>query len=114
MNTLDRRKFVVVCSALGFSSTLFPGVLWGMAQSASTTPSNSKNPAPAATSGPPRETSAWKVTREMISGAAAIAGVTIDEDQKQMMLAMLNDDLKSYEKIRDLHLQNSIDMALIF
>ena len=118
MATLDRRKFVTVCSALGFSSTLFPGALWGMAQAAPATPipptpSNNKTPSTAANA-PSQEAPSPKITRDMIAGAAAIAGVTIEEDQKQMMLALLNDDLKSYGKIRDLHLPNSVDMALIF
>ncbi|MBV9144828.1 MAG: hypothetical protein JO065_02855, partial [Acidobacteria bacterium] len=46
---LDRRRFLAVCSQLGLTSTLLPGVLWSMADSQG------------------------KVTKEMIENAAAVA-----------------------------------------
>lgn len=107
MDTFDRRKFMAVCSSIGLGSTLFPGVLWGMSQESSspaTTPGPQPSPSPT-----PK-----KITAEMIAGAAAIAGVTIEDSQKQLMLSLLNDQLKAYEKIRELHLPNDVQMALIF
>jgi Asp-tRNA(Asn)/Glu-tRNA(Gln) amidotransferase A subunit family amidase len=50
----------------------------------------------------------------MIDSAAAIAGVHIEDNQKQLMLQMLNDDLKGYQQVRELHLANSVQPALIF
>src|SRR5438105_9622577 len=107
MDTFDRRKFMAVCSSIGLTSTLFPGVLWGMAQEGSspaTTPGPQPSPSP----------SPKKITAEMIAGAAAIAGVSIEDSQKQLMLSLLNDQLKAYEKIRELHLPNDVQMALVF
>src|SRR5262245_31352 len=64
---LDRRRFLAVCSGLGFGSTLFPGTLWAIAQ------------------GKPA------ITRDMIEQAAAIAGVAIPDASRQMMLDNLNE-----------------------
>src|SRR5215472_4992775 len=55
---LDRRAFLAVCSGLGLTSTLMPGVLWAMAAEKT------------------------RVTREMIDNAAAIADVPIPDEYK--------------------------------
>jgi hypothetical protein len=89
---IDRRKFVAACSGLGLGSTLFPGVLWVQAQ----------------------EKGAVKITKEMIDAAAAIAGVAISEDYKQMMLDNLNEQAKGYDAIYALHIGNSVEPALLF
>src|SRR5688500_1828019 len=62
----ERRRFLAVCSTFGLSSTLFPGVLWSLAD---------EQP---------------RITTEMIDEAAAIAGVSIADEHKQMMLGTLN------------------------
>ena len=87
---VDRRRFLAVCSALGLSTTLFPGVLWAMAEEAK------------------------KVTKEMIDNAAVIADVPIPDEDKQMMLDSLNQQAKGYEDIYKLHIPNSEPPALIF
>ncbi|MGC1483020.1 MAG: amidase [Candidatus Acidiferrum sp.] len=89
---LDRRRFLSTCSGLGLSGTLFPGVLWGQAQSQG----------------------AAKITKEMIDNAAAIADVPIPEEDKEMMLDNLNQQAKSYEAIYALHIPNSVAPCLIF
>jgi Asp-tRNA(Asn)/Glu-tRNA(Gln) amidotransferase A subunit family amidase len=86
----DRRYFLAVCSRAGFAGTLFPGVLFAMAES---------KPA---------------ITRDMIDNAAAIAGIQIADEYKDMMLADLNTQVKDYAKIRDLHLANSVGSAVDF
>src|SRR5258708_20281740 len=63
---LDRRTFLTVCSSLGLTTTLLPGVLWAMADEKG------------------------KVTRDMIDHAAAIAGVPIADEYKDAMLETLN------------------------
>jgi hypothetical protein len=55
---VDRRRFLAACSAVGLTTTLFPGVLWAMAEEAK------------------------KVTREMIDSAAVIADVPIPDEDK--------------------------------
>src|SRR5438552_11436409 len=87
---LDRRRFLGVCSALGVSSTLFPGVLWALAEQKE------------------------KVTKQMIDEAALVADVPIADEYKQMMLDGLNDQIKGYEEIFKLHIANSVPPALIF
>lgn len=86
----DRRRFLAACSALGVSSTLFPGVLWALA------------------SGKPA------ITKDMIDQAATIADVAIPDDAKAMMLDSLNERIKDYEAIEKLHIPNSAPSALIF
>jgi Asp-tRNA(Asn)/Glu-tRNA(Gln) amidotransferase A subunit family amidase len=87
---LDRRKFVAICSGLGLTSTLLPGVLWAMAE---------EKP---------------KVTREMIDSAARIADVPIADEYKDMMLEGLNGYSESFEAIYQLHIKNEVAPAVIF
>jgi Asp-tRNA(Asn)/Glu-tRNA(Gln) amidotransferase A subunit family amidase len=87
---LDRRRFLAVCSQLGLTSTLFPGVLWGMAEPQG------------------------KITKEMIDSAADVADVPIPDDTKQAMLDGLNENKKHFEDIYNLHIPNSTAPAYIF
>jgi Asp-tRNA(Asn)/Glu-tRNA(Gln) amidotransferase A subunit family amidase len=87
---LDRRRFLATCSGFGLSSTLFPGVLWVLA---------ADKP---------------KITAEMIDQAAAIADVPIPPEDRQMMLDGLNERIKGYDKIYNLHIANSVAPALVF
>lgn len=89
---LDRRRFVSICSGLGLTGTLFPGVLWAQAQAQG----------------------AAKITKEMIDSAAAIADVPIPEEDKEMMLDNLNQRAKGYDAIYALHIPNSIAPCLVF
>src|SRR6201996_2955089 len=98
---LDRRSFLALTSRLGIASTLFPGALYTLAAQA-----QQANPA-AAPAQP-------KITPGMIDQAAALAGITIAPEQKQMMLDGLNQQRDGYEAIRKLHLPNSIPPAYIF
>jgi len=87
---LDRRRFLAVCSQLGLTSTLLPGVLWAAAEPQG------------------------KVTKEMIDNAAEVADVPLPDDYKQAMLDGLNENKKSYEEIYKLHIPNSVPPAYIF
>src|SRR5688572_4471676 len=90
----ERRRFLAVCSTFGLSSTLFPGVLWSMADD---------QPAAAAA-----------ITADMIDEAAAVAGVTIADEHKEMMLSALNDRRRQIEAIRKLDIPNSVAPAFSF
>src|SRR5260370_28538522 len=68
MTMLDRRDFMKACSGMGLAGTLFPGVLWAQAQAES----------------------AKKITKEMIENSAAVTGVSIADENKEMMLEDLN------------------------
>ncbi|WP_047492633.1 amidase [Terriglobus sp. TAA 43] len=104
---MDRREFLERCGAAGLGQTLFPGALLGlMAQSASAqqaakyeAPRISENPA---------------ITLEMLAAAAAIAGITLTDEQKKMMLGDVITQLKGLQAIRDLHLPNSVAPADVF
>jgi hypothetical protein len=50
----------------------------------------------------------------MIDAAATVAGITIADEHKEMMLRELNDQVSSYEAIRKLELKNSEQLALTF
>ncbi len=104
----DRRAFLAVCSAAGVGSTLFPGVLWGMVLAASEQQPSVTTPPATPETKPPR------ITRAMIDDAAAIAGLTIADEYKDMMLRDLNDQVASYEAIRKLELKNNEQLALTF
>jgi Asp-tRNA(Asn)/Glu-tRNA(Gln) amidotransferase A subunit family amidase len=92
---LDRRRFLNACTAAGLGSTLFPGVLYGLAQEAA------KKELPS-------------VTRQMIDDAAVLAGVDIKDEYKDMMLTDLNDNAKGYQVIHELHMPNSVSPAMRF
>ena len=87
---MDRRVFLAVCSQFGLASTLFPGVLWAMADPKS------------------------KVTREMIDNASLIADVPIADEYKEMMLESLNDFAKNYDLIYALKIGNQVAPAIVF
>ena len=98
---VNRRSFLAVCSALGLGQTLFPGALLAMA-------------APQAASGADAAEAMPKITAAMIDHAAAIAGITIEEGQKAMMLDGLNSQRDDVFEIRKLPLPNSVAPAFVF
>lgn len=87
---IDRRRFIAACSGVGLTSTLFPGVLWALA--------NGKE----------------KITLQMIDDAAAIADVPIPDEDRQMMLSSLEDQAKGYDEIYQLHMPNTAAPAFNF
>jgi len=87
---VERRRFLAACAGMGLGSTLFPGALWALADDKG------------------------KVTAEMIDQAAAIADVPIRPEDKQMMVDVLNDRVKGYDQIYNLHIANSVAPALVF
>lgn len=96
---LDRRSFLTVCSQLGFASSLLPGALYTVAAQA-----REKLP----------EQNLAKITPEMIDQAAALSGIAIAPDQKQAMLAGLNEQRSAYAKVRELQMPNSVPPAYVF
>ncbi|WP_446744738.1 amidase [Silvibacterium acidisoli] len=95
--SIDRRAFLAVSSRLGLASTLLPGTLYTLAAQAQQT-----------------QHEPVKITPEMVDAAAALAGITITPEHRQMLLEGLNDLRKGYEKIRELHLLNSVAPAFVF
>jgi len=95
---MTRRRLLAVCSAAGLGQTLLPGALMALAEQA-----------PAAADAAPA-----KITAAMIDNAAAIAGITIAEDQKAMMLDGLNSLREGVVEIRKLAMPNSVAPAFVF
>ena len=89
-SAFNRRAFLSVTGRLGLASTLFPGVLYAMAEEKK------------------------KVNATMIDQAAMVAGVNISDEYKEMMLDDLNGALDDYEAIRGLKLANAVSPALVF
>ncbi len=87
---LDRRTFLAVCSRLGLTTTLLPGVLWAMADEKG------------------------KITRAMIDNAAAVADVPIADEYKDMMLESLNGFKEGFDAIYGLHMKNEVAPAVLF
>jgi hypothetical protein len=79
---LDRRGFLGVCSMVGLGQTLLPGVLFTLATQAKaqSSPLVGGGQVNANTDAMP------KITPEMIDGAAVIAGISVTDEQKKMML----------------------------
>ena len=55
-----------------------------------------------------------KITPEMIDGAAVIAGISVTDEQKKMMLEGLEQVRKSFTAIRELKMPNSVAPAFVF
>jgi Asp-tRNA(Asn)/Glu-tRNA(Gln) amidotransferase A subunit family amidase len=106
---VSRRHFLAVCSAAGLGQTLLPGALLALAA----------QPAMLQGTGAPLVVDAAdkplpKITAEMIDHAATIAGVSISDDQKAMMLDGLNSQRDDVFEIRKLPLPNSVAPAVVF
>ncbi len=86
----DRRTFMAGLSRFGVASTVFPTVLYALAETR------------------------HEVTKPMINEAAALAGLEFEDKQAEMMLEDLRSRLKGYDAIHDLHLPNSVAPALVF
>jgi Asp-tRNA(Asn)/Glu-tRNA(Gln) amidotransferase A subunit family amidase len=87
---LDRRQFLATCSEYGLGSTLFPGALWALAHTRDT------------------------VTKDMIEQAAIIADVPIAPENRDAMVASLNQAVKGYDAIYALHMANGVAPAVMF
>jgi Asp-tRNA(Asn)/Glu-tRNA(Gln) amidotransferase A subunit family amidase len=55
-----------------------------------------------------------KVTKDLIPNAEKIIGIEFTDAQRDSMIDELNDQLKNYENIRKIHLENSTPPSLLF
>lgn len=86
----ERRRFLAFFAASGLSSTLFPGVLWGMMQRRR------------------------GVTKEMVESAERVTGLQFSEEEREMMVAGVNDNLRNFRTLRRMDLPNQVPPALHF
>jgi len=89
---LARRSFLAYFSGLGLSATVLPGVLWAKMQDDEVT----------------------KVTKEILQHAEKTAGLEFTDQERELMVKGLNKHLKNYEKMREVHLDNSVAPAIQF
>src|SRR4051794_27738176 len=123
LKKVDRRTFVAVCSAAGLS-TSFSAALWGAAQAPKPLPPGTPPAGTPAGRGESSSQSARQeataatapnaITKEMVQAASAVAGLTFDETQIDMMLRDLNERLGAFKAIWELHIPNDVAPALDF
>lgn len=111
--SIDRRRFLQACSALGLSGTLFPGALY--AEVSGTHPTSSESQYGEGLDGPdlgrnlsPEATASGEaaITAEHVSAAAAIAGLEFTEDERAAIAEDLTEALSGYESLREIGLPN--------
>lgn len=117
----SRRRFLAVCSAVGLGQTLLPGVLWAMAAQApvdgavkGAARGDVMSGLPAGTGFGEDAAGLPKITPGMIDAAAGIAGITLTDEQKAMVLEGLTAQRESVRVIRTMHLPNSVAPAFVF
>ncbi len=88
----SRRQFIASFSALGLSSTLLPGVLWARMQQE-----------------PER-----RITSAMLKEALAIAGLDFTDEQRQQILAGVNQNLTRYAELRQIPIDAGIAPPMYF
>jgi Asp-tRNA(Asn)/Glu-tRNA(Gln) amidotransferase A subunit family amidase len=102
--------FLERCAAAGVGNTLLPGALAVIAMqsaAAQVGPATAGGAAPAIETFPP-------ITPAMLDQAAAVAGISLTDEQKAMMLDGVRTQRAGLQAVRDLHLPNSVAPALVF
>ena len=101
-SAVTRRRLLAVCSAAGVGQTMFPGALLALSGQAG------------GRRGAGDDSGLPKITATMIDNAAAIAGITIEDSQKEMMLGGLNSMREGILEVRKLDLPNSVPPSFVF
>ena len=116
-----RRRFLAVCAAMGLGQTLFPGVLLGiMAQAGggASSPGGLAGPSYGARMAGHEALKTHEtrvpITAEMIETAAAVAGLTFTEAERQMMLDGVQEKRESVFVLRSLQMENAVSPAVVF
>ncbi len=94
---LSRRSFMGYFSSIGLSSSLLPGVLWAKTNEIQI-----------------EEEELIEITIEMVKVASEVAGLQFSDDELEMMVQGLNGNLKKYDEIRNVHVDNSVAPPLYF
>ena len=101
-SAVTRRRLLAVCSAAGVGQTMFPGALFALSGQAG------------GRRGAADDSDLPKITAAMIDNAAAIAGIAIEDSQKEMMLGGLNSMREGILEVRKLDLPNSVPPSFVF
>lgn len=89
---LDRRAFVAFFSSIGLGGTLLPGVLWAQAN----------------------QQSQRVITAAMIAEAEKIAGLEFSEEEREAMARGLDQNLRTWQQLREVTITNDVMPALHF
>ena len=87
-----RRGFITYFASVGLSSTLLPGVLWARVQ----------------------EEKAERITAAMLKDALAVAGLDFSDEQRQQILAGVNQNLTRYAELRQIRIDPNIAPPLYY
>jgi hypothetical protein len=88
----SRRGFITYLASVGLSSTLLPGVLWARVQ----------------------EEKAERITAAMLKDALAVAGLDFSDEQRQQILAGVNQNLTRYAELRQIQIDPNIAPPLYY
>jgi Asp-tRNA(Asn)/Glu-tRNA(Gln) amidotransferase A subunit family amidase len=88
----SRRRFLAYFSAAGLTSTLLPGALWARMQ----------------------EARADTVTAAMLKDALAVAGLEFSDDAQRQMLDGINQNLRRFADLRQIHIDPNLGPPLYF
>jgi Asp-tRNA(Asn)/Glu-tRNA(Gln) amidotransferase A subunit family amidase len=86
----DRRRFTAFFAGFGLAATALPKLLWAEIEKTG------------------------RISKEALIGAEQIAGLEFTEDERDLMLAGLEELRKDYERLREVQLDNSVSPALRF
>ncbi len=106
MSRVDRRTFVSLCTTVGLGTAPFLDAVWNQLEA---------TPAPlVADPMMIQQQAPSRITREMVTSAETISGLTFTDDERDMMLQGLNGALTSFERIHAVSLPNSVPPAVHF
>jgi Asp-tRNA(Asn)/Glu-tRNA(Gln) amidotransferase A subunit family amidase len=88
----DRRAFLACFSRMGIASVLLPTVLWARVE----------------------EEKSFRVTKEMLRTAAAVAGQSFTDRQLDQLMDGVNQHLAEYEALHKIELDNSVAPPIYF
>jgi Asp-tRNA(Asn)/Glu-tRNA(Gln) amidotransferase A subunit family amidase len=97
----DRRTFLSICTAAGLAPAM-SAALWRDAVATGRSPLR------------PSALQTEKLTTAQLAAAAAVAGLSFTEAEREMMLDSLNGALQSFGRLRGVPLPNSVAPALSF
>src|SRR5438093_12970663 len=89
---ITRRRLVTYFSSVGLSSTLLPGILWARVQ----------------------DEKAERITAAMLKDALAVAGLDFTDEQRQQILAGVNQNLTRYAELRQIRIDPNIAPPLYY
>jgi Asp-tRNA(Asn)/Glu-tRNA(Gln) amidotransferase A subunit family amidase len=86
---IGRRTFMMAFLGTG-AGTALPAVLWARYQEEG------------------------RVTKEMLAGAEAVAGLEFTDEERELMLQGVNRNLNAYQQLRSIQIPNSVHPAVVF